>query len=298
MKVYHNSFSAMGSRFNAVFPYEDDGLCEKLFHLIKNEVIRLEAKLSYFDEKSVVSEINRSASKSAIELDDEMFDVIKTSLSYSEKTSGSFDITMRPIIETILADKKNGNGDRELKSRLAEIELDDEQKTIRYKSDLTKIDFGGFGKGYALEKIKQLIINSSMETAFISFGESSILTKGKHPSGKKWSVGINDIFNPGESLYAFDLEDESISSSSNYYSDDSGRVQKKVNVINPFTAKPVDELGILSVKSSSPLEAEILSTAFLVMDDSQIQNAIHEFKNLEVVKILYNDNKPNIKYYN
>lgn len=161
MNVYQNTFYTMESRFNALFPFEDDDLCEKLFHSIEKEVRRIETKLSYFDEKSVVSYINRNAFKTAVKVDNEMFEVIKTSLIYLEKTFYAFDITMRKKTESIIFDKKVNNVKREIKSHLNEIELNKE-KSIHYKSDKIKIDFGGFGKGYALERIKPLLDNSPM----------------------------------------------------------------------------------------------------------------------------------------
>jgi thiamine biosynthesis lipoprotein ApbE len=65
-----------------------------------------------------------------------------------------------------------------------------------------------------------------------------------------------------------------------------------VNVINPVTGSPVEGLSVVSVKSGSPLEAEILSTAFLVMQNEQINTVLDRFKDIEVVKVNYIDNKP------
>jgi len=93
------------------------------------------------------------------------------------------------------------------------------------------------------------------------------------------------------------LSNSSMSSSSNYYADDNGQLCKKINVINPFTKKPVEDFALASVKSDSPLQAEILSTAFLVMDDEKIKETLKQINNVEAVKIRYIENEPRINIY-
>jgi FAD:protein FMN transferase len=296
MGVYHNSFFAMGSRFNAVLPFYNHEICEQLFNLIQNEVLRIESKLSYFYPESEVYKINKTACKSFVKIDDELFNILETCLEYSGQTFGAFDITLRPIIESI--EKNGGAATKDGRSFLNQIKLNNTDKSVYFESDKVKIDFGGFGKGYALEKIKSFLDDSPIENAFISFGESSIMTKGKHPKGDNWQVGIKNFFDAQDSIHTFNLSDSSISSSGNYYVDDSGQLHNKVNVINPVTGSPVEGLSVVSVKSGSPLEAEILSTAFLVMQDEQINTVLDGFKDIEVVKVNYIDNKPVKIFFN
>jgi FAD:protein FMN transferase len=296
MNVFHNSFYSMGTRFNAVFPNCDEDICARIFNLMKSECERIEFMLSYFNPASDVAKINESAGKSFVALNNELFDIISTCIKYSDLTSGAFDIALRPVIENLKNDS-SAESEETVIFGMNQIELDEEKKTIRFKNEKVKIDFGGFGKGYALEKIKILLDNSPVENAFISFGESSILVKGKRPDGNDWEVGVKDFYNSESSLHTFILSNSSISSSSNYYVDDNGQLCNKINVMNPFTKKPVEDLAVASVKSDSPLQAEILSTAFLVLDDEKINEVLKQIKKVEAVKIIYVENEPQIKIY-
>lgn len=296
MNIYHNSFYSMGTRFNAVFPNGDEDICVRIFNLMKSECERIEFMLSYFNPASDVAKINESAGKSFVVLNDELFDVISTCFKYYKLTSGAFDITLRPVIENLKNDSSAKNEETVI-SGMDQIELDEEKKSVHFKNDKVKIDFGGFGKGYALEKIQLILEKSSVENVFISFGESSILVKGKRPDGNDWEVGIKDFYDKEKSLHTFSLSNSSISTSSNYYVDDNGQLCNKVNVINPFTKKPVEDLAVASVKSDSPLQAEILSTAFVVMDEEKIKETLKQINNVEAVKIKYNENKPHINIY-
>ena len=291
-KVYYNSFFAMGTRLNVVFPYTDEELCERLFNMIENEVHRVELKLSYFIPESFVSRINNEAFKSSVMVDLEMLEIIKLCLNYNRLTLGAFDITMRRLVDFF---KQNPEAtETDLTSCMQYIQLDDEEKSIRFTDEQTKIDLGGFGKGYALEKVQRLVNDSPIESAFISFGESSILAKGKHPSGKAWQVGLNDYINSGQSVYSFELENGSVSTSSNYFLDDSGRLQFKTNVINPITRNINKEIETVSVQSKFPLEAEILSTAMLSLNDEKTAALKEKLNEVEIVKIRYNSGEASI----
>jgi len=294
MKVYHNSFYGMGSRFNAVFPHDDEEVCERVFNSVKAEVMRVERKLSYFDPMSEVSRINREAAKKPIGVDDELFGIIKECMNYSMITGGAYDITMRPVIEAVL----KGEDNKVIRqTHINNIIKDADKRTISFKNDNVKIDFGSYGKGYALDSIKKILSGSPLKHAFISFGESSVLVKGKHPNGLDWQVGIKGLSDTKSPAYTFDLSDASVSTSSNYYYDDAGQLNKKVNIINPFTLKPADDFVVVSVKSSSPVLAEILSTAFFVMTDDEIKKVVSGLSGVEVVKMNFTDSGPEVKKY-
>lgn len=282
----------MGSRFNIVLPLDKKENGKEIFHSVQKEVLRIDKKLSYFNEESTVYKINQNACKTCMELDNEMIDIIQICIDYSKLTYGAYDITLRPVIEkTVKSGNHVGADDNEGKSYLDKIVFNKNKKTIFFESNKVKIDLGGFGKGYALEKIKPLLDSAPIENAFVSFGESSILVKGKHPGGKNWQVGIKDLTNKKEPLHTFHLFNNSISSSSNYYVNDSGQLCRKINVISPFTYKPVEEKKVTSVQSVSPLQAEILSTAFLVMNENLINRTLKKVNKVEAVVVSYHGNK-------
>ncbi|MFA7419241.1 MAG: FAD:protein FMN transferase [Melioribacteraceae bacterium] len=286
-KVYHNAFYAMGTRMNVVLPHSDEELCERIYKMIKHEVERIETKLSYFLPHSLVSEINNRAYEADVKVDSEMWQILKICLDYNRLTFGAFDITMRKLVDFY---KLNSDLDEtDLTSCMKNIQLNDELQSIRFLDDSTKIDLGGFGKGYALEKVQKLIHDSPLENAFISFGESSILTKGKHPSGKAWQVGVNNYNNSGGTAYTFELVDDSISTSSNYFLDDSGQLTFKANVINPITGKLKKEIETVTVKSKSPIEAEIFSTAFMNLSKEQICAIKEKYIDVGVVRINFDN---------
>ena len=98
-------------------------------------------------------------------------------------------------------------------SGMKQVILDRDKMTIHFRNEVVQVDFGGFGKGYALERIRKLLLSHGILNAFISFGESSVLALGNHPHGTGWKAGVNHQMITGNSLFSFDLQNESLSTS-------------------------------------------------------------------------------------
>lgn len=259
-RVPYTGFYAMGTRCSIVLPGMDEDHADVLFRLIRHEIARIEGKLSRFVEDSAISIINAKAAKAPVDVDEEIFDILSTCATYHQKTGGYFDITLGAANNLV---------------------LNESLRTVRFLNESMRIDLGGFGKGYALEKVNDLLDTYDVTHAFLTMGESSVLTRGHHPAGGHWKVGIQHELKPDESIHTFQVRNGSVSTSSN-------RIQHG-HVINPFTGMPVDEHVAVSVYSPSALQAEILSTACLVMPVDQLHEIVKRFPGITVVKMDYSD---------
>ncbi|MFA7290379.1 MAG: FAD:protein FMN transferase [Melioribacteraceae bacterium] len=284
--IYHNSFFSMGTRFNVVFPFCNDDLGEHIFSLIKNELNRIESKYSYFDRESFLFRINKSAYLNEFWLDEETYDLLSNCRECNSLTNGKFDITLRPVIES-LNEEKSENENIQLGSNLGfkNIIINDKNKSIRFENEFVKIDFGAIGKGYGLHKISNYLDDYEIKDVFISFGGSSILTKGKHPNGDCWKVSIPDLNNQLKPSHVFNIKDGSLSISSNYYYGDNGKIRFKNSIIDPESYKPMEEKKLSAIYSSSPLEAELLSTGIMLLEKEEIEKIIKLKPELKILKI-------------
>jgi thiamine biosynthesis lipoprotein len=167
--------------------------------------------------------------------------------------------------------------------------MDEEKNEVFLKHPGMEIDLGGFGKGYALEKVKMLLEKHAVNNAVISFGDSSILAIGNHPYGDCWKVGIRHLLDTGKSAYTFDLKNEALSSS--------GMPDQHLNserngchIINPETGKYREAIKTVSVCSGSPLDSEVLSTAITAADSIKRKKIFNNFPGCRAVEINYSEN--------
>jgi len=202
------------------------------------EAGRLNALLNRFDPSSEVSAINLAAGLHPVKVSRETFDVIAISLIISELSDGAFDVTMG----------ENGNW--------RDIALNGKEQKIFLARKGMKIDLGGIGKGYAIEKIKRLLRADRGNKTLVDM-RSSI-----GAIGRSWKIGIVDprLAGRGASrgLGVAVLDDgETLSTSGGY--------EQPGHIIDPRTGQTAEQcLGVTVIAQDAAI-ADALSTAIFVL---------------------------------
>jgi FAD:protein FMN transferase len=277
--LYHNSCFLMGTRLAVVILDKPQSFAESVYHRIVEETIRLELKLSRFSEGSDVYRINQSAAQRPVDVDDEMMQVLLLCIGYDRLTDGAFDVT--------LPSRCSGPQSCHGLSMSTSVFPDPHRQQVRFSNPHVKLDLGGFGKGYALQKIRQILGDCGIENALVSFGESSILACGTHPYGDCWKIGISHVYEPAQSSHVFDLTNQSLSVSG-FRRDASGGWD--YHIFSPAAAMPVARQTTVAVQSPDCLEAEVLSTALTAALDTQA-SFLNRFDNCRAIRIDYNEDR-------
>lgn len=267
----------MGTRFNLLLPGIDKIKGDELFTLCTNEINRLEVMLSCFLTNSDISFINRNAFRQTVEVNPELFEILDNCLTYLVLTQGAFDIGLGKLIEYWNKKTAKDNlNDLIQQSGSKNIILDKKNKSIHFISPFVKINLGGFGKGYALQKVQDMLKKERITSAYISFGESSVSCIGKHPHGDYWPVGIQDFFQKDKSIATIKLINQSVSTS--------GNMEGNYHIINPQTGHPVKDKKMITVKSLSVIDAEVLSTAFMILEAGLWNKVKSTFPEIEIFR--------------
>ncbi|WP_244935336.1 FAD:protein FMN transferase [Sphingomonas japonica] len=126
------------------------------------------------------------------------------------------------------------------------------------------LDFGGFGKGFALDRACAVLRDAGVVSALLSAGESSIAVIGEHPLGGAWPFAVPHPLDPDTVLIELELVDEALSISSTVGAgtaapERSAMIRPGDGAIAsiPRTAIAIDQLGA---------RAEMISTGLLVAD--------------------------------
>ena len=276
MLFYHNSCYAMGTRLNMVLAQPLLG-GDFIFDQVVNEVNRLERKLSRFDPDSDISLINEHAGTQPVRVDTETANILWICRDYCQRTCGAFDITLPSKADVLQKDKAAVSSNYSIRDHALIIDL--ESLTVAFSDPVVQIDPGGFGKGYAIGKIRDILKDNGIQNALVSFGESSILAMGHHPYGDCWKIGLAD-----GSEHVFELRDQALSTSG-FHKETNNLIG--FHIISPQTLQPVESYSSISVVSPDPLEAEILSTAlfaWLDMDRVFLDN----FQDYQIIRVDYN----------
>lgn len=245
----------MNTRMHVIIADLSSKQSRQVFETIKKELFILELLLSRFDPEAQTFKINQNAYAKATSLSLDMWEILALCDKYKEQTLGYFDICY--------------TGKNNVLSR---FELDIHQRTIKLLHKEVFIDFGAIGKGIALQSVSKILEANSIENALVSFGESSVLTKGKHPNGDYWPFAFQHKTGISQKLQ---LNDDALSIS--------GLQNGKGHIINPKTGALIDEDITIAVRSENPIEAEVLSTALIAAPKDLHPGILSKFKLKHVI---------------
>ena len=133
-------------------------------------------------------------------------------------------------------------------------------------------DFGGFGKGFALDRAAAAMRAAGVTSAFLSAGESSVAVIGDHPLGGAWPIAIPHPLDPESWLVELSLRDEALSVSSTVGA--GAGAPGRSPMIRPSDNMFITAAATTLAVDASGAAAEAMSTALLVADVDAIQRMI------------------------
>ncbi len=261
------------------------------------EIDRLNNQMSHYKADSELSAINRDASRRPVTVTPELFKLLEDCLCYSEETDGAFDITLGPLMKSWgffrgwgrlpscseLADVRKRVGYRHIK-------LDSAAQTIEFDEPGIELDLGAIGKGYAVDRVVEILRAGGVTQALVSAGTSSIYALGAPPGKQGWEISLRHPLDPGKKARSLQLRNLSISASGNY--ENFFEVEGKIyaHLMNPSSGVPVENMLMTVVISPSATESDALSTSFFVAGIEKSRACLEQHPN--VTTIFYIPEKP------
>lgn len=268
-EIHHNNAFLMNTSLDIILWGIDQEtaciVCEKVFKSIR-EVQRV---LDRFDPVAEVYKINKTAFNEETVVGQYLMHAIKRGINDFHRTQGYFNIFAGDAYSSV----KKGSGEYmafAAPTLLPEdlIEIDEYSNRIRFLHRSVSLDFGGIGKGLALDEASIILDDFGVQNAFISFGGSSILTKGHHPHGKYWPFSFqSEKF--GDEVWPLNNDAVSVSSTRQC----NGNI---AHILDPKTGQ-VSNSQIAGVQSVSAAGAEVLSTALIASPPEKHHEIVHNF---------------------
>lgn len=205
------------------------------------ELDRLELEFSRFIESSDIGRINRLAMHGATRIGDDTFQCLLNAMQISALTDQAFDPAYlsspgAPAHETLLA-------------------LDLATHTVTSLIPRLTLDLGAVGKGYALDRMAEVLREWDLDHFCLQSGGSTVL--GSSPAtdpDAAWPVAIG-----GHTLR---LSNQSASAS--------GITVQGTHIVDPLRAAAATRTRRTWAFAPSAAESDALSTAFFVMSDAEI----------------------------
>lgn len=273
---------------------------EAAISMAMDEARRVESVFSVYVESSEVSRINRLGPGEELVLSDEAYEIIRMSLEASEKTSGAFDITVKPLVEFWAAAGKSGvmpskediAAARE-RTGWKNVRLDPAKKTISFLKPGMSVDLGGVAKGYAADAAAKILKGAGIANCIVNCG-GDMYCMGRPSPKKKWRVGIRHPRRADRVFLEINVEDMAVDTSGDYEKYFTIGGKRYSHIVDPRTGYPIgDDVVSATVIAPDSATADIYATALCVLGLKSLR--VLEAEKLDAMIMLKKGNSFDIK---
>lgn len=231
------SHEAMNTTFQVVLAGSPEPYARQAAAAAFRELDRLELELSRFVEGSDIARINRLGRGESTRLGEDCLHCLLEAMQVSALTGRAFDpayLTVRPA----------GEADAPL------FGIDPGAHQLTSFATRLTLDLGAVGKGYALDRLREVLAEWDIPGGFLQSGGSSVLGFGQ----AEWPVNV------GERNVR--LANQAVSAS--------GLEVQGSHIVDPRRNETARRTRRVWSFASSAATSDALSTAFFVMSDGEI----------------------------
>jgi thiamine biosynthesis lipoprotein len=204
---------------------------------------KLESHLSRFRANSDVAQIAELAPGEKMRLSEPAFACLEIAKKMESATQSAFSPTAAAL---------------QTQATVPEWRLTREEQSIVCESGRLQFDLGAIGKGFALDRMAELLRNWDCGSFLLVAGGSSVLAGDAPTDADGWSCGLGED-NTSQRLL---LTHASLSGS--------GLAVKGSHILDPRTGKPAIRQNRAWALTDTAAESDALSTACMVLSEAEL----------------------------
>ncbi len=291
---FEKSFLAMDTLISVSVLSNDEALAEEALTAVENKYMEIDVLTDRFAtgedaQKSDICCINEAAGKNAVTVAPEVWEMISLSLDWNQKTDGAFNIALGPLMDLW------GFGDNPTAPptqsaieqvlplcNIDDVVTDQSNCSVYLKKRGMSLDLGGIAKGYATDKVIEVLKSYGIQNALINAG-GNVYALGARASGDPWKVGVRNPRRSVDIIAKMDLSDLAVVTSADdqrYFIDDGKRYH---HIMDPKTGYPANGHMSDTVVSASSTLADILSTSLFVMPQDKALALLQQISDVQGV---------------
>ncbi len=253
-----------------VRPLSDADLALQVQELLDD----INARMSTYVDASEVSMLNASDPTTPVTLSDDTFFVLQSAIFLSESAAGAFDPTVGALVNAWGFGPVNPStapSDFEIETLrshtgIDKLELDSEERSVRKTDPEARVDLSAIAKGYAVDKIGDLLIELGL-TSFMAEVGGEVLVGEPKRDGSPWRIGVEKPDVGAQHLQrTVPLERLAMATSGNYRNFYVMDGRTLGHTIDPRDGQPVDHNGAsVTVVHESCMMADGFATMLMVM---------------------------------
>jgi len=256
-------------------------------------IVWLEGLLSRFLPDSEISRVNGSAGTKSEKVNLETYEVLSKAVEFSRRFPGCFDVTIAPLV-TLWHTAKESLAQPDESSIKRVLPLVNYRDLILDPWEINaglghvgqSVDLGGIGKGFAGDKIREILKKFGVSSAYSNLG-GNVVTLGAKPDGSPWQIGIQHPRQENSLIGSVSVVNQTVVTSGDYqryFADSQGK--RHHHILDPTTGYPA-ESGLISVSivTENSLAADALSTILFVAGMEKGLEFLRSFPQTEAILV-------------
>ena len=254
-----------------------------------DEVDRIDRLMSHYKPDSPLSRVNREAAQHPVAVDQELFDFLVEAMRYHHESEGAFDITVGPLMNAWGFFRGEGRLPSKIQLAAARrlvggghVTLNRASRTIAFDTPGVELDLGGIAKGYAVDRVVELLRRRQIAAALVSSGGSTIYALAAPPGRDGWPIAVQDPIDSRKTAFTIELKDRAVSvAGRSEKSFEAGGVTYS-HIMDPHTGMPVQGVLSVVVLASTGTEGDALDDAFFVLGPERSREYLKRLHDTEV----------------
>jgi FAD:protein FMN transferase len=295
---YKRTDAIMGTRIYVELWDTDPVHGEASIDAVMADMRRIDDLMSHYKPESQLSKINQHAAEAPVVVDKELFDLIKLSTHYSEITEGAFDITYASVGYLYNYPNHVHPTEEQIKAALPAVnwrnmKFDDAHHSVFFEHKGMRIDLGGIGKGYAVDRGIEILQKRGIQHAVVTAGGDSRIIGDR--MGRAWLVAIRHPDDPNKVVTRIPLSDAAMSTSGDYerYFDENG--VRYHHIIDPHTGHSASKVRSATIIGPTATQTDGMSKTAFVLGAEKTLEIINRMPEYDAVfvkpdgKVLYSN---------
>lgn len=246
-QIHQFNHRAMATHFQVRIAAEDRAYASQAAQAALDLLDGLESRLSRFRATSEIAQLAQLAPGDTMRLSEPAFACLQIAQKMEQHTRGAFSATPAAL---------------QTQPSLPQWNLLPETLSIRCQSGKLQFDLGAIGKGFALDRMAQLLHEWDCPAFLLVAGGSSILAGDPPHETPGWSCGLGDDNAPQR----FFLTHASLSGS--------GLAVKGQHILDPRTGRPALRQNRAWALADTAAESDALSTACMVLTEPELNDVL------------------------
>jgi thiamine biosynthesis lipoprotein len=278
----------MGTRIRVELAAEDATKGAAAIDAVMAEMRRIDMLMSHYKPESELSQINQRAATEAVPVERELFDLLKLSLHFSEITDGAFDITYAGVGRLYDYRLHIKPTEAQIQAALPSVNwrnliLDPDKLTVKFARPGMRIDVGGIGKGYAVDRSIAILQGLGFNHALVTAGGDSRIIGDR--DGHPWIIGIRHPDDPNKIVTRLPLEDTAMSTSGDYYRYFDVNGVRYHHIIDPHTGHSASRVRSATILGPTATETDGLSKTAFVLGAEKTLEIINRMPKFDAIFI-------------